>query len=50
MYSRGKTDTDPYNISTVEMGSLWRGKTHIKNAASLLNREYVNRRGLDLSI
>ena len=31
------------------MRSLWPGKTYLKNAASLLNRDCVNRRGLDLS-
>ena len=31
------------------MGSLWQGKTIPKNDASLLNRDYVNRKGLDLS-
>ena len=47
-YSQGKKDTDPYNISTSEMGSIWQGKSYLKNAASLLVRDYVNNRGLDL--
>ena len=31
------------------MGSLWQGKTYLYNASSLLNSNWVNRRGLDLS-
>ena len=49
IYSRDKKDTDPYNISTMEKGSLWQSKNYLQNAASLLSREYGNRRGLDLS-
>ena len=28
-YSRGKKDKDPYNIRTMEMESIWEGKTNI---------------------
>ena len=38
-----------YYISTIEMGSLWQGKTYLKNAYSLLKRDWVNRWGLYLS-
>ena len=33
----------------MEMGSFWQSKTYLKNTASFLDRDYVNRRGLDLS-
>ena len=49
LYSRGKKDTDPYNISPIEMRSLWMEIEYVKSAARLLNREWVNKRGLDLS-
>ena len=48
-YSRGKTDTDPYNISPIEMRSLWMEIKYIKSAARLLDRDWVNKGGLDLS-
>ena len=48
MCSRGKSGKYPYYISTIEMGSLWQGKTYLYNASSLLGRDWVNRRGLDL--
>ena len=32
----------PHNISTLKMGSLGESKTHLRNAASLLSRKYVN--------
>ena len=44
-----KKDTDPYNISSMGMGSLWQSKTYLQNTASLLIRQYGNRRGLDIS-
>ena len=28
-YSHGEKDTDPYNLSTMEMGSLWSSKTYL---------------------
>ena len=28
-YSHGKKDTHPYNLITIEMGSLWQNKTYI---------------------
>ena len=35
------------NLTTaIEMGSLWQGKTYLKSAASLLDRQYFNRIGL----
>ena len=48
-YSCGKKDTDTYNMSTIEMGSLWQGKTYPKNTSCLLVRQYVNGKGLDFS-
>ena len=49
MYSRGKKDTDPYHISPIEMRSLWMKIKFVKSAARLLNRDWVNKGGLDLS-
>ena len=46
MYSRGKKDTNPYNMSTMEIGSLWESKTYIENPDSPLNCKYG---GWDLS-
>ena len=35
-------------VNTIEMGTFGQGKIYLENAASLLNRDYVNRRGIDL--
>ena len=48
IYNRGKKDIYHYNISIVEMGSLWNGQINLDNASTLLDRDFVNRRGLDL--
>ena len=45
-YSHDKKDTDPYNISPIEMGSLWIEIIDIKSAVRLLNRDWVNKEGL----
>ena len=39
----------PYLISTIEMRIIWKGIEYLKSAARLMDRDYVNRRGLDLS-
>ena len=49
LYSRGKKDTDPYNISPIEMRSLWMEMKYIKSTTRLLNRNWVNKEGLDIS-
>ena len=49
LYSRDKKDTDPYNISPIEMRSHWMEIKYIWNDARLLNRDWVNKGGLDLS-
>ena len=41
--------TDPYLINTIEIRSLWKETKYIKSAGRLLDRDYVNRRGLDFS-
>ena len=43
-YSGDKKVTDPYNMSTMDMGSVREHKTYLKKAASLLRRNYVNNR------
>ena len=48
-YRCDKKDTDPYNISPIEMRSLWMEIRYIKSAVRLLNRDWVNKWGLDLS-
>ena len=48
-YTRGKKDTDPYNITPIVMRSLWMEIKYVKCAAKLLNRDWINKRGLDLS-
>ena len=48
-YSRDKKDTDPYNISPIEMRSLWMEIKYIQSDATLLDRDWVNKGGLDLS-
>ena len=48
-YSRGKKDTPAYNISPMEMRSLWQNITCIKDPASPLNWIFVYKEGLDLS-
>ena len=35
-YSREKKDADPYNISSMELGSLPESETFLKDAASLM--------------
>ena len=47
-YSGAKKYWYPYLINTIEMRSLWTEK-YIKSAARVLNRDCVNKRGLDLS-
>ena len=44
-----KEDTNPYNISTMEMRSLWQRITCIKNPASPLNWTWVCKGGWYLS-
>ena len=48
-YSRAEIITHPYYISPIEMRSLWTEMKYIKSAARLLDRDWVNKRGLDLS-
>ena len=48
-YSRDKKDTDPYNISPIEMRSLWMEIKYIESNARLLDGNWVNKGGLDLS-
>jgi len=48
-YSRGKKDTDPYNISPIEMRSLWMGIKYILSDVRLLDGNWVNKGGLNLS-
>ena len=45
----GPTKTAPLLINPIEMRVLWTEIKYIKNAPSLLNRDWVNKRGLDLS-
>ena len=40
----------PQVINPIEMGSLCQGKINLKNAASILVRKYVNRRGLSKEV
>ena len=48
-YTRGKKEIHPYYISPIEMRSLWIEIKYIKSVARLLDRDWVNKRGLDLS-
>ena len=49
IYSRGKKYRHPYLINSIEMRSLWMEIKYIKRTARLLNRDWVNKGGLDLS-
>ena len=49
IYSYGRMKRHPYWISTIEMRVFQTEKKSIKRAFTLLNRDCVNRRGLDLS-
>ena len=49
MYTGAKKYRNPYLINTIEMRSLWMKIEYIKSAARLLNKDWVNKRGLDLS-
>ena len=48
-YSYGRIKRHPYLINTIEMRSLWMKIKHVKSTARLLNRNWVNKEGLDLS-
>ena len=48
-YRRGKKYRHPYLINTIEMRSLWMEIKYIKSTARLLDRDWVNKGGLDLS-
>ena len=48
-YSCDKKDTDSYNISPIEMRSVWMEIKYVKSGARLLDSNWVNKRGLDLS-
>ena len=48
-YTRGKKEIHPYYISPIEMRSLWTEIKYVKSAARLLDRNWVNKGGLDLS-
>ena len=43
-----KKDWHPYYINTIEMRSLWMEIKYIKSATRLLDRDWVNKGGLDL--
>ena len=45
----GPTKTAPSLISPIEMRVLWTEMIDIKNAVRFLDRDFVNKRGLDLS-
>ena len=49
IYSYIQIKWHPYLISTIEMRSLWTEIKYIKSAARLLDRDWVNKGGLDLS-
>ena len=46
---RGPTKTASLLINTIEMRVLWMEIKYIKSASRLLDRAWVNKRGLDLS-
>ena len=48
-YSRERKYRHPYIINTIEMRSLWMEIKYIKSTARVLNRNCVNKGGLDLS-
>ena len=48
-YTRRNKFCHPYLIDNIEMKSLWMDIKYLKSAARLLNRDWVNKRGLDLS-
>ena len=48
-YSRGKKYRHPHYISPIEMRSFWTEMKYSKSATRLLNRNCVNKGGLDLS-
>ena len=49
IYTGAKKYWHPFLINTSEMRSLWKGIKYIKSAARVLNRNCVNKKGLDLS-
>ena len=49
MYSRGKKYRHPYLINTIEIRSLWMEIKYIESTGRLLDRDWVNKRGSDLS-
>ena len=48
-YTGAKKYWHPYLINTIEMRSLWMKIKHSKSSARLLDRDWVNKGGLDLS-
>ena len=49
VYTGAKKDWHPYLINTIEMRSLWMEIKYIESTARLLDRDWVNKGGLDLS-
>ena len=48
-YTKKNKKWHSYLINTIEMRSLWMEMKYIKSTARLLNRDWVNKGGLDLS-
>ena len=48
MYTKRTKFWHPYLINTIEMRSLWMEIKYIKSTARLLDRDWVDKRGLDL--
>ena len=48
-YTKRNKFWQPYLINTIEMRSLWMETKYIKSTSRLLDRNYVNKGGLDLS-
>ena len=48
-YTHGKKEIHPNYISPIKMRSLWMEIKYVKSAARLLDRNWVNKGGLDLS-
>ena len=49
IYSRGKKYRHPYLTNTIEIRSLWMEIKYIESTGRLLDRDWVNKRGSDLS-
>ena len=49
MYTKRNKFWHPYLINTIELRSLWMEIKYIKSTARLLDRDWVNKGGLDLS-